>query len=373
MSEPLNLTPDDVAKLRDDTSASARIETARKVARQLTDTLTDSERGLAEDIIRAFMRDAEVRVRGALAEALKTCPEVPQDIAVGLARDVADVAVPFVQFSQAFTDADLLAIVAENRPDTQVAVARRADVSEPVSAALVRGGNETVVAELVGNPGARISDTTFGEIEARHGGNARVAEALAVRPKVPVAIAERIVHKIFDHLWAGLAERQTLPDDVVSDLVLQARERATIALFSAEASRYDVAALVTHLQDHRRLTPSIIVRALCMGDLSFLEAALAKLAGIPLENARRLIDDESGAGLRRLLEVCTVPEVLFPLFRTAIEIARETGYDGGPNDRERYRSRVTERILTTGDSLVPGSDFDYLISRLLKAPASRSA
>lgn len=369
MPEPADLTPEDVAKLRGDPSANARVETARKVARQLSDTLSDSERGLAEDIVRAFMRDAEARVRIALADALKTCSAVPHDVAVGLARDVGDVAVPFVQVSDVFTDADLIAIVAENRPETQVAVARRATVSEPVSAALVQRGNEEAVAELVGNPGARISDATFGDIADRHGGSSRVAQALAVRPKVPVAIAERIVHKIFDQLWAGLAERSTLPDDVVSDLILQARERATIALFSAEASRFDVAALVAHLQANQRLTPSIILRALCMGDLPFLEAALARLAGIPVENVRRLIEDESGTGLERLLDACGVPDNLLRVIRIAIEIANETGYDGGPNDRERYRSRVTERILTTDDVLLPGSDLDYLVSRLAKAPA----
>lgn len=370
MAEPVNLTPEDVAKLRDDPSAAARVATARKVALQLTDTLSDSERGLAEDIIRAFMRDAEARVRVALADALKTCPAVPHDVAAGLARDVAEVAVPFVQFSDALTDADLIAIIAENRADTQIAVARRAVVSEPVSAALVQRGNEEVVAELVSNPGARISESTFGEIADRHGGSAKVAQALAARPKVPVAIAERIMHKIFDHLWAGLAERRTLPDDIVSDLVLQARERATIALFSAEASRYDVEALVAHLQANQRLTPSIILRALCMGDLPFLEAALARLADIPLENVRRLVEDESGAGLQQLLEVCKVPDGLLGVFRIAIEIAHETHYDGGPNDRERYRSRVAERVVTTEEVLLPGSDLDYLISRMTKSAAA---
>ena len=368
MAESVSLTPDDVAKLRGDPSTSARIDTARKVAGQLANSLTEGERKLAEEIIRAFMHDAEARVRVALADSLKTCPAVPHDIAFGLARDVAEVAVPFVQFSEAFSDADLIAIIAENGTETQIAVARRASVPEPVSEALVRHGNEEVVAELVGNGGAQISDSTFGEIAERHGGSARVAEALAVRPKVPVAIAERIVHQIFDHLWAGLAERRTLPDDIVSDLVLQARERATIALFSAEGSRYDVAALVGHLHAYERLTPSIILRALCMGDVRFLEASLAQLAGIPLENAQRLIEDEGGAGLKRLLEVCGVPALLRGAFQIAIEIANETGYDGGPNDRERYRSRVTERILTTGEDVMSGDDLDYLISRLAKAP-----
>lgn len=373
MAEPVNLAAADVDNLAADSSAAARADTAGKVARQLSNALTEGERRLAEDIIRTFLRDTEASVRGVLAECLKTSSQVPHDVAMGLAKDIADVSVPFVQFSQVLSDDDLIAIIAENGVHTQVAIAKRQTVSEPVSAALVSKGHDEVVAALVSNEGARISEATLGDIVAHHGGNVRVAEALAVRPKMPIALAERLMHGIFDNLWTELAGRRALPEDVVSDLVLQARERATVALLPAEAARYDVEALVGHLQAHQRLTPSIILRAVCMGDVRFLESALAKLADIPLENARKLIEDQSGVGLERLILACGLPDKLVRVFRIAISIASETGYDGGPNDRERYRHRVTERILTNDEPLIAGSDLEYLISRLARPPQPPAA
>ena len=45
--------------------------------------------------------------------------------------------------------------------------------------------------------------------------------------------------------------------------------------------------LVEALVRNRRLTPSILLRAICVGDLGFFKAALAKMAGISVLNARR--------------------------------------------------------------------------------------
>jgi len=361
-----SLGASDAANLAADPSAAGREDAAVKVARQLQRPLSDAERQLASEILGIFVRDAEASVRAALSETLKAAREVPRDVALALARDVDSVAVPFLKISQALTDDDLLTIVAECGEGAQAAIAERPTVPETISDALVQRGHETVVATLVGNPGALISDNTLGTIVEAHGGSSAVAERLAMRPKMPLVLAERLVHRIFDQLWQALASAQALPEDTLSDLVLQARERAVVALLPAGGEAFDLEALVAHLHAHRRLTPSIILRAICMGDVAFLEAALAKLAGVPVDNARRLIEDKGG-GFERLLAACQLPAKLLPALRSAVHIAAETGYDGGPNDRARFRARVAERLLTSteaGEELMDDRDLDYLIRKL---------
>src|SRR3546814_12885196 len=73
---------------------------------------------------------------------------------------------------------------------------------------------------------------------------------------------------------------------------------------------------------------------------------MAVLAKTPIVNARMLIHDPGPLGLRSLYLRANLPEKLFPAFRVAIDVARETHYDGGDRDRERYVSRMIERILT---------------------------
>jgi uncharacterized protein (DUF2336 family) len=361
-----SLGASDASQLAADLSATGRATAAAKVARQFQRPLSDAERQLASEILGIFVRDAEASVRVALSETLKAARDVPRDVALALARDVDSVSVPFLKVSEALTDDDLLSIIADCGEEAQTAIAERPTVSENISDALVGRGHETVVVALVGNPGAQISEGTLGTIVEVHGGSPAVAERLAVRPRMPLVLAEQLVHRIFDQLWETLASAQDIPEDILSDLILQARERALVALLPAGNGAFDLAALVAHLHAHRRLTPSIILRAVCMGDIGFLEAALAKLADVPVDNARRLIEDR-GAGFERLLMACELPPKLLPVLRGAVHIAAETGYDGGPNDRARFRARVAERLLTSteaGEELVDGRDLDYLIQKL---------
>ena len=372
MTDRINLSPADVAKLLNDPSVQTRRETAGKVARQMGDLLNDKERKLAEDIVRVFLRDAAATVRAALSENLKNNPNVPHDLAITLARDVSEVSVPMIQFSEVLSDADLMAIVRESGTDQQVAVASRATVSEALSQALAETGKESVVATLVGNEGAKISETTLAKVVDEFGDNAKVATGMVHRPRLPIAIAERLVNRVSGHLRDELVARQSLPDAISSDLILQARERATMSLLAPDSERVEVEQLVAQLHENGRLTPSIILRAVCMGDIRFFEAALAKIADIPLENAWKLISDPSGRGLDSLLRKCRIPNGLFRVFRAAVDVAGETNYDGGPNDRERYRARVIERILTTCEDGFDSDNLEYLVAKL-SHPTSAAA
>jgi uncharacterized protein (DUF2336 family) len=111
---------------------------------------------------------------------------------------------------------------------------------------------------------------------------------------------------------------------------------------------------------------------MCLGDLSFFEAAFAELAGIPIHNARLLIHDPGGLGLASLYGKSGFSKELFPAFRVALEVARETPFDGGDNDRERHRRRMLERILTQFEAL-GAEDLDYLLAKMQAAPQPEAA
>ena len=143
------LTKEDVSKLLSDPSAETRADMAAKIAGDFdANALSENERRLAEEIFHVMVKDAEVRVREALALNLKENTGVPHDVALSLARDVETVALPMLRFSEVLTDEDLIQIVASQSPAKQVAIAKRAQVSEGVSEALVYAGNEEAVTTL---------------------------------------------------------------------------------------------------------------------------------------------------------------------------------------------------------------------------------
>jgi len=367
-----SLTEADLAKLLSDPSGETRAETAAKIAQSFDDgDLSASEREMAQDIFRIMVKDAEVRVREALSQNLKENPNVPHDVAVSLAKDVDSVSLPVLQFSDVLSDADLMEIVRSQGPAKQVAIAQRSNVSESVSSVLVDTENADVVTTLVSNEGAEISNDDLERVVVDFAENDSVKDALVFRPKLPVSVAERLLTTISEKMKEELAKRHDIGDDIATDLILQSRERAIIGL-SAEGDETDLEILIHQLHKNDRLTPSIMLRALCMGDIDFFEAALAERVGISLANARLVIHDAGPLGLKAAFKGGGLPDIYLPAARAAIDVAREMEYDGGENDRERYSRRMIERILTQyGDLGVDfeSEDLEYLLKKMGDLPA----
>jgi uncharacterized protein (DUF2336 family) len=175
-------------------------------------------------------------------------------------------------------------------------------------------------------------------------------------------VAERLAFMVSEKLQDYLVSHHSLSANVAADLVLQSRER-TIVEMASGSSEEEMEKLVAQMNENGRLTPSIILRALCMGDVLFFEAALAVRAGIPLLNARILIHDGGQLGMKTLYDRATMPPNMMPVIRAALDVVHETEMDGAAHDMERYRARVIERVLTQFED-VGSDDFEYLLNKL---------
>lgn len=373
-----NLTTEDVQALARDPSPVNRAATAAKIAGQFNDNLVSGalsarELALAEEIFRLMMRDAEVRVREALSANLKSNPRLPHDVAMALAKDVDSVALPVLAASEVLTPDDLIQIVAsQGTPARLDAIAGRREVDERVSAAIVEAGNETTVAKLLANPGAALSEPTLHRVVDRFGDDERVQEPLVARDVLPVTIAERLVVRVADHLRTHILAKHKISPDLAMDLVLHSRERATVGL-AFGASEDSLAALAKQLGEKGRLTASLVLRAICMGNVRFFEHAVATLARVPVANARLLIHDRGDLGFKTLWAKAGLPGAFFPAVRAALDVVEQTELDGRVLDPERYSRRIIERILTQYGSLgveFPSDDLEYLMSKVAELPAT---
>ena len=367
------LSASDVKKLMVNPSADTRVETSGKIAGQFaTGELSDSEREIAEDIFRALVKDTEVRVRESLAAHLKTSRDLPHDVAVSLAKDVDSVALPVIKFSEVLNDEDLIEIVRENSAARQVAVAQRPKVSSVVADALIDTGNEKAVARLVSNEGADLNERALDRVMTEYEESTSVSDSLSRRANLPAAIAEQLVEAVTLKLQDYLAEKQELPADVASNLILQARERATMSLVQFGSTESELDNLIGQLHRKRRLTPSLLLRAISIGDLNFFERAIAALSNLPLANVRILIHDQGKLGLESVYIKTGLPKRWYPAFRAGIDLVDEIDYDGGPNDRGRFVSKMLERMLTNFRDPAENftqEDIDYLMGKLEQAAA----
>lgn len=142
------------------------------------------------------------------------------------------------------------------------------------------------------------------------------------------------------------------PVSLADDLVLQIYERTTLGLLTADADEHDNFSLVDALARNRRITASNLLRAICVSDLNFFEAALARLGGIYLLNARTLIHDKGALRFKSLYEKCQLRETLFEAYRIALEVLRDTELERIDGDPGMIKRRMLERILAQLEDFV---------------------
>jgi uncharacterized protein (DUF2336 family) len=364
MSTPLSIQ--DVERLLADGSPEVRAATAVKVA-TLVDApmLSAAERHELDVVLRIFARDAELMVRAALSDQIKSSPHLPVDVAETLARDAEAVAAPILGFAEVLSDQFLVDIVGSGDAAKQFAIAGRKVVSAAVSGALIEKGAEEVVAKLAANDGAAIAEAGFERMLERFATSTRIATGLAQRQTLPPTIAEKVIARVSDRLSAELVARHSLPSGIAGKLVDEAREKAT-AGYTAMIGQAEASRDLAH-QMHRtgRLTPSIALRSLCMGDLAFFEAAVALRSGLPLASAQTLVNDIGGRGLGAVLERAQFPTSFQPAVRAAIVAIHETSYDGMPGDRVRFMKKVIARVLTQNAEM-GAETLDYLMAKLIE-------
>lgn len=358
------LTDEDVRTLVKGATPDERALAARKLCVTMDrEALSDEDRALAADILRVMAADAAEKVRTAIAETLRASDVVPHDVALRLARDVEAVSLPLLSFSPVFTDDDLAEIVRLGGPVRQVAIARRPEISRVVTDSLAEHGGERALTVACANPGADFSDGSLNQIVDRFEKSERVLAAMAYRQVLPLSVSERLVTLVSEQVREHLVTHHALSAQAALEIATGAAERATVDIVDQAGRTADVKGLVTHLQAERRLTASLLLRALAHGHMTFFEWGVAELAGVPHHRTWLMIHDAGPLGLRAIYERAGLPARIFPAFRAAVDTFHSMEFDGGPRDQERFQERMLQRFLTQPEAAAR-EDVDYLLDRM---------
>ncbi|MES1156174.1 MAG: DUF2336 domain-containing protein [Alphaproteobacteria bacterium] len=358
------LTDSDVRTLMRGPTEEDRALAAHKICRCIEDAeLTADERAHAESIISIMAQDAALLVRRALAVALKNSPKLPRDIANKLAQDVDSIALPVILNSPVLTDSDLIEIVRASPPAKQVAVASREKLSTTVTGAIAEFAVSTAVERALANDNAEFDADGLESALDRFEGVSGVTAAMVRRKTLPISITEKLISLATGELFDHLVNNHELPPQIAIDLAMGSRERATLDIVEQASRQNDVRRFVQQLNLNGRLTPSLIMRGLCLGHMDFVEHSMAELAGISHHRAWLLIHDSGPLGLKAAFDRAGLPPRLFPSFRAAIEVYHHIEREGGAEDRTVFRQRMLERTLTLFQS-IPKDDLDYLLEKL---------
>ena len=323
----------------------------------------EEEEAIACEIIRLFAKDVEIRVRKSLAESLKTNLNLPHDVALKLANDELDVAVPILEFSKVLTEGDLLEIIASTKSVGKlIAITKRDDITNNISSALVHKRNEEVCQSLFSNINAQISDETLSIAIEEFAKNGNIVNTLMNRGGLSIGVVEKMISLTTDELKTKIETQLAYNEKQVQAVTVETRERATLDLLkddpivdnsnkkveeeeSISSSSLKSEQLAKHLYNSKRLTSSIMLRSICEGNLDFFEASLSVCSGIPLVNVRALVRSGEKNALYSLFKRADFPVSITDSIYVILDFIKKEKFSGQHFDK-RMKQKLVEYIKT---------------------------
>lgn len=335
-------------------SPAIRSQTTAAVAAEFAHGgMTERERRVAVGILEIMARDVEQQVRESLSEQVKNCPFLPHSLALTLAQDIDTVSLPVIQLSSVLDDNDLLAIIAGGSTEKQIAVAKRKSVSPKVSDRLVETNNENVVGALLANDGAQISEASYSKVVERFPENKKIQTLLTDRPTLPLGVVERLITMVSLELRERIINRHDFPAELADKIVTQGREGALTRSMSGESRVNEIEGLILRLKSKGQLSPTLILRALCEGDLQFFDAAIGALAGVSASKARPFIYERGAGGLRMIFRNTGLPTEMFRAVNIAIDEIIKAKQEKPLTEHNDLSDRIVARLVEEYDELSP--------------------
>lgn len=309
--------------------AGDRARAASALARAYANaSIGNDERHAAEMAMIFLLDDPAPKVRLALAEAIADHADAPRAVILPLSEDQPEIAAQVILRSQVLTDADLVDLAARASDMTRALIAHRPSLSRVVCAALIEVGNVFDALTLLENEGACISARSLKRICERHGDEAEIRALLLERSDLPSDARHALVEKVGAALAGDALIQAVVGGSRIERVAREACDVATIAL-AAEAETGELDRLVEHLRVCGRLTPILLMQALCAGRVAFFAATMVNLSGQSEKRVRSILADGRRQAICALFETAGLGSDISALFAEAVLLWRKDARDGG--------------------------------------------
>jgi uncharacterized protein (DUF2336 family) len=360
----LRLTAADVEALLTAPTAESKVATATKIIAAGNDYRDDpGQLALARDILAKLATDVEAEVRQGVAWQIAHSPLLTTELAEKMTADVASVAFPILRYAK-LSDDVLSGVCEKGDARKTLAVAGRKALSSRVSDAVIKSENVKAIAVLVGNVGATISEAALKDVLTAYGTLPAINIPMAHRADLPAIIVENLIGVVATGVRNQLMEAYNIEPELAAELVERGRTNATIELLKPVAR--DVSQLepfVKRLMDAGKLTPSLLFRALCAGEINLFRTGLAARGKLPIIAIDELLRDRGPLGLPALLRRSEIPLSLLPAFKAAITVWRDSGFSGGEATLASYQANVISAVFEDCVS-IDDAEIDALLQHL---------
>lgn len=367
-----------------------KVEARQVLAKQLAGLVSDPETPALEvdqvlPILLKLAADTDRRVRAAMVSEVLTAEKLPDDLIFAIIADEDRHALAFLASSPALNAWHMQAILRVGDDGRQKTIAARADLSPDSVLYIVRAGTAAAVAALLNNSKVKLSPQDLHLIYNRLPQAADVVERLLARSDLPLDIRITQARRAAVRMRQMMAERGWMPANDANELVADAEEGAVLSVLRS-ATDDERAFAMQFLASQNMLTPSLIVRASCIGDMHVVASALGHLSGQKAERVLGLMVTRGGVAMKSLLNRSMLPTGCHAIIACASDVAAQARQEDVMLDADSFGRRLLEVLMMQFGALAARDQaklMDYVgrfaddkvrkIARKLKADMLRAA
>ncbi|AYD01298.1 hypothetical protein NCHU2750_19110 [Neorhizobium sp. NCHU2750] len=309
--------------------AGERARAATALAKAFVQSqLGDQEHGAALMAMTYLLDDPSPKVRLALAEALASSAQAPRAVIMALCEDQAEIACTVITCSPVLRDADLVELVGRGDAFTRGLVASRPNLGFSAAAAIAEVGEGCDILLLLENETASISRISLRRMAERFGHLPAVRRHLIERDGLPCEARHMLVSHVASALAGSDLVTKTMGAKRIEIMTREAGDEAVVAI-AASLAQGEIPALVEHLRLSGRLTPALLIHALCSGKVDFFAAAIVSLVHLDERRVRAILATGRTHAVRALFEAAGIGKDIVAVFVEAVFLWRRASATGG--------------------------------------------
>lgn len=275
-----------------------------------------------------LLDDPSPKVRLSLAQALASSDAAPRAIIMSLAEDQPEIACTVIACSPVLRDADLVELAGRGDSFTRSLVAARPSLGYSAAAAVAEVGDGPEIILLLENETASISRISLRRMAERFGHLADVRHMLLDRSNLPADARHMLVAHVATALAGSDLVTRTIGAKRIDIVTREAGDEAVVAI-AGSISQDEIPLLVEHLKTSGRLTPALLIHALCSGKVDFFASAIVSLVDLDERRVRAILATGRIHAVRALFEAAGIGRDIVAVFVESVFLWRRAAAGAG--------------------------------------------
>jgi len=308
------------------------------------------EREAIVPILIRLAADPAKDVRVLLASILVGCEKLHPDLLFSIIADDADIALPFLSSSPALDRRRTLAILKVGDKARQLVLAARASLCGDAISFIADKCDSDVCVLLLDNKDISIKVQDYRRLYVRFRDVPEVTELLLQRSDLPLEVRILQAKRASGRVQQLMAQRGWIATQDADEIIVDAQETTFLRIL-ATANLNEIDNLIRFLSSKSLLTPSLILRAACSGNLSVVGSALSFLSTTPRDKIQKMFDDRAAVGIKNIYHRAGLPKNCFHIVRAAVDVSADMKDMPNEARRLRFGSAIIECLMTRYNSI----------------------